>query len=327
VKNIGVFIHENECGMWDVLDPVAIKKNALNILNTKKILRIPINPKHEPTQHEYAIVIFIDDQYLELIRQSSSWLTEKFDYIKPDGYTILGRHTINQTQKTKPTPPLPALTFAGKPHMSNIKPMGDSAYESINLARGLLYALWHEPIQQGPTSESYHEFLTHTFDEKLDLLRTGKFAVMCQGFRDLFLHAASAVPHLKVRGINALNYAPPLTELISYGHSTVEIWIEDLNKWVLFDPWLGIMVARKNGDFVGAHDLQQNNEHPEYFNVVPVIATIPRMHKQHDKTIVHNTFHPTSIQMFDFSCRELGCSPGYIQYFNNVTIHPFIATG
>lgn len=309
------------------LDHVSIKKNAVHRLNPQKTLRIPIHPKHEPTQHEYAIVIFINDQYLELIRQSSSWLAEKFDYIKPDGYTILGRHTIHQTQDPWLERPqqlshtlIKAFDYIKADVYTALEPVQVSDDTSLELARDVLYFLWDKPIQQGPTSQSYHTFLTHTLGEKLHLLQSGEFAVMCQGFRDLFLHAAAATPHLKARGVSAQNYAPTFSALIPYAHATAEIWLESSKKWVIFDPWLGIMIARKNGDFVGAFDLQQDNKHPEHFMVVPVVASLPRMHKQHDNTITHHAFHPASIHISDFSCGELGCSPGYIQYFNHITI-------
>jgi hypothetical protein len=89
---------------------------------------------------------------------------------------------------------------------------------------------------------------------------------------------------------------------------------------VVFDPWLGIMIAKKNGEYVGAFELQKFKDHPEYFVVVPVISRIPRMYKQSDNKIVYNDFYPKTIQMSGFYCKGLGCSPGYIQYFNNLSI-------
>lgn len=303
------------------LDPKVLKKDSLKLSVNGKKIHIPIRPNIEPSQNEYSIFVFVDGQWLELVRQSSAWLAKLFDFTKPDGYTILGRHTINRIPETVPSAPLPQLVFIGKPDLSNIEPIGQSKYIEVRLAKGLLHNLWNKPIKQGPTSETYDAFLKHPFDEKLEILRTGKFAVMCQGFRDLYLHASYGVPKLKVRAIEALNYAPPFNNLISYGHSTAEIWIEKLQKWVIFDPWLGIMVTKKNGDFVGAFELQQFKDHPEYFVVVPVISRIPRMSKQNDNKIIYNEFYPKSIQMSGFYCQRLGCSPGYIEYFNNLSVH------
>lgn len=303
------------------VDLVILKEKSIKISADGKKISIPINPKNEPIQNEYSIFIFADGQWLELVRQSSAWLSATFSYKKPDGYTILGRHTINRAVEKTSVIPLPSLKFNGKPDLSNIKPLGTSKYLEIKLATGLLHQLWSEPIKQGPVSESYDDFLKHTFNEKLEILRSGKFAVMCQGFRDLFLHASYGIPKLKVRAIEALNYAPPFNDLISYGHSTAEIWIEGLGKWVVFDPWLGVMVAKKNGEFVGAFELQKFKDHPEYFVAVPVISRIPRMYKQSDNKIIHHDFYPKTIQLSGFDCKGVGCTPGYIEYFNNLSIH------
>lgn len=55
--------------------------------------------------------------------------------------------------------------------------------------------------------------------------RGGKFAGMCQGMRDMFLHGAM-LAGLRVRAAEAYNYAPQFTELITYGHSTAKVFVK-----------------------------------------------------------------------------------------------------
>src|SRR5690606_25572366 len=94
----------------------------------------------------------------------------------------------------------PSIKFVSIPKSLNIKPVGTSPYPEIRIATGLLHFLWSQPMKQGPTSESYAAFIKHPLDVKLEKVRKGKFAIMCQGMRDLFLHASKGTPGLKARG-------------------------------------------------------------------------------------------------------------------------------
>ncbi|HBS22317.1 MAG TPA: hypothetical protein DD982_07305 [Thalassospira sp.] len=78
-------------------------------------------------------------------------------------------------------------------------------------------------------------------------LMSGDFVVLCQGFRDIFLHASLFTDAFQARAVEAYNYSPQIPNLISYSHSTVKIWIEELKRWVVFDPWLAIMVTMEGG--------------------------------------------------------------------------------
>jgi hypothetical protein len=302
-------------------DISVIKKNANQISIHGKIITIPIPLCSEPTLNEYSVFIFLDDQWIELVRQSSVWLEKMFNFNRPSGYTILGRGLIHRTPEDYPSSFTP-LEFVKRPDLSAIvPPLGSSNYLEVQFATGLLDYLWSKPIRQGPSSESYLEFLRYPLEEKLERVRSGKSAVMCQGFRDLFLHASYGVPHLKARAIEAMNYAPPFKDLITYGHSTAEIWLDNPGKWVIFDPWLGIMIEDINGELVGAFELQKQKAHPEQFHIVPVINIIPRMYVRSDQVIVYNDFDPQSVQMSAFSCSALGCAPGYLHYFHHLMLH------
>ena len=109
---------------------------------------------------------------------------------------------------------------------------------------------------QGPTTKSYASFLDLGFEDKMSQLMSGDFAVLCQGFRDIFLHASLFTDAFQARAVEASNYSPQIPNLISYSHSTVKIWIEELKRWVVFDPWLAIMVTMEGGP-IGSQELQR----------------------------------------------------------------------
>jgi hypothetical protein len=297
------------------IDHLRQQSKEVGVINGKIV--IPIDS--EPNKGEYSIVIFLRNDFLELVRQSSDWSKHTFNFDRVGGYTILGRRSV-ETDHSGSTEIGP-LIFKEIPIQANFLLANISPFEEINNAAGLLRKLWSQPIQQGPTSESYATFLEQNFEEKMRRVGAGEFAVMCQGFRDLFLHASAANHHFKVRPIEAYNYYPNIPNLITYGHSTAEIWVEALNRWVLFDPWLGIMVAHK-GIPIGAKELNSLTQTDD-LSVIPLLEKLPRMYRRDDGQIVHNSFRPTDVKINDFSCQDLGCSPGYIEYFKNYKVREF----
>ena len=265
----------------------------------------------EPTQGEYSVVVFAGRDYVELVRQSSAWLQRSFAFQRPGGYTILGRRSIGVGKGQVPS--YRPLQLVGQPRSVHVRPAAVSAYREINLAAGLLASMVKQGYRQGPTSKSYDEFLHQSYEEKIRRVRSGEFAVMCSGFRDLFAHAASAVPGLKVRLVEAFNYEPQLPDLIPYGHSTTEIWVARLHRWVLFDPWMGVVVTRK-GVPIGARELQ-SARNLDAVALLPIVPAIPRMYEGQSGKVTRWEFHPASTQLSAFTCTSLGCAPGYADYF------------
>ena len=304
--------------MPESLDLQALKKGAVLATVTGNRLTVPL--ENEPTSGEYSILIFLGDSYLELVRQSEKWLEQNYDYKRVGGYTILGRRSIS-TAKGSISWPGP-LAMIGRPHSIDIDPVNISQFNEINLATGLLHAQLVQPIYIGPTTRSYSEFLQQPYEEKLRRIQTGEFAVMCTGFRDLFVHASIAIPGLKIRLVDAVNYQPQIHDLITYGHSTAEVWVEQLSRWVLFDPWLGIIVTH-NGVPIGADELSKAKNTQE-ISVVPVIDQINRMYRQKNGKVVFNSFYPQCIEISKFSCDKLGCMPGYVEYFKNFKVREVI---
>lgn len=273
----------------------------------------------EPAAGEYSIIVWTDDGYVEVVRQSEEWLRQTFGFARSGGYSILGRRTIEAVSPAGSAQATP-LRVVGTPVIA-AAPVDVSRYDEIDKAAGLLRHLWQQPLQQGPTAKSYDEFLSNPLPTKLQLVQDGDFAIMCSGFRDLFAHASLGVPGLKVRLVEATNYAPQLPGLVTYSHSTAEVWVEALNRWVLFDPWLGITVTR-NGEPVGVLELLAD---PSGLAIAPVIDSIPRKYRDGGGRVVHNTFSPASVQADTFTCGPLGCSPGYVEYFKNVAFREVVA--
>jgi hypothetical protein len=301
------------------LDLDGLKGQAKDFPVSAALFSIPFDG--ESTDGEYSILIFLDDGYVELVRQSEQWLDKTFGYKRSGGYTILGRRTIN-VSKGSVEITSDTLKLVGKPDLMSIQPISISKYSEINLAAGLLSTLWSKPIQQGPTSKSYSDFLMQPFEEKMRRVRVGDFAVMCSGFRDLFAHASIGIPDLKVRLIEAVNYAPQFPDLITYGHSTTEVWVQELAKWVLFDPWLGIIIV-ENGLPLGAEELSKI-ENIEQIRIIPVIDQVPRMYIEKSGEEVFNKFIPSNVKVTEFSCEKLSCAPGYVEYFRNYKVRDVV---
>lgn len=296
------------------LHPGDLSVSATRFPTATNKITIPL-PANEPENGEYSIVVQFGNDSVELIRQSEAWLQKKFDFKRPGGYTILGRRTVDTTYSFASESG--RIEFVGQSSFP-ITPWGDSPYPSIREATGLLHYLWAQPIKQGPTSLTYANFLQRSFPEKLEAIRDGKFSVMCAGFRDLFLHAAANRSSLKVRAVAAMNYSPQIADLISYSHATTEIWIPELKRWVLFDPWYGIMVTM-NGKPSGAKDIQKNYNDAHKMQIIPIIESIPRFYRMGDGSTGVNVFQPESVHMTDFRCNDIGCTPGYRDYFLRIS--------
>ncbi len=286
-----------------------LKKNAreLTTNGTQSVMKID----KEQTRREYSIVVFVDDKFFELIRQSSVWLSNTFKFKRPGGYTILGRRSIDPV--ARPARKFLLEEFVGVPDRIEIEAVRKTKYDEINTAIGILNYLWSFNITTGPTNLARSAFIRYPFDKKVDLVRSGKFSVQCAGFRDLFLHASTVFPELRLRALDANNYSPQLGDLITYGHASAEIWISALRRWVIFDPWLGIIVLR-DGVPVGAKELNAGIGTPEQFHLVPVTGPLRRSFP-FSNTSKSYVFYPDKYSISEFTCAEFGCAPGYIEYF------------
>jgi hypothetical protein len=128
------------------------------------------------------------------------------------------------------------------------------------------------------------------------------------------------VKGLKVRGVEAYNYTPQMGSLISYGHSTAELWVEELQRWVLFDPWLAIMVADEDGIPVGAADLQRVSlgTRDSRLQVIPLAEKLNRTYRKSDGSIVPASYLPVATQLLKGTHLKMGYTPGYLVNFRQI---------
>jgi hypothetical protein len=296
---------------------------------------ITLNLDEDQQQHEYSILVEItacphvipiscdEPDYVEIVRQPASWLEDTFGFDRRSGYSILGRHSVvvgdNEPQA------MPPLTFVDQAaiDVSGVDladlPNEIAAHEELRSAAAIIRMIWATELRGGPTNLSYDEYLSRPFDDKLAMVREGRTAVMCQGVRDLFLHASSAFPNLRTRAVEALNYSPSMPDLVSYGHSTAEVWVESLQKWVLVDPWLGIVPA-SSGAVLSASEMTGN----ERVQILPLLPQISRFATAADGTLIRTVVVPAQLSLDRYSSSPIGHAPGYGIYFNSLSYRQWL---
>lgn len=271
-----------------------------------------------------SVVMPIDkcrnSKYLEIVRQPASWLKKRFKLVKPKGYSILGRHSVET--RSGDVAPLSSLVFSGKPNLnlSKISEVGIPeellAYPELKESVKLIRLLWGNKIHGGPTTVSYGKFLQHSFKDKIKMFGDGSFSIMCQGMRDLFLHSTASIEGIKARAVEAYNYAPQFPDLVSYGHSTAEVWVEKLDKFVLIDPWMGIALINEGGVPMSVEEIAHNNHEKIY--VRSLIPNIKRSHFLENGTVHITEIDPDNTELESYSFDYAGHAPGFLVYFRHI---------
>lgn len=308
----------------------------------------------ESAHHEYSIfMIFMgrckssksetsEIQYIELVRQSSVFLNKTFGFNRAGGYTILGRRSqnffiskVSKYHKSKP------MIFYGRdqvpkkfPDEMNLSTICE--YDELIVCKRILEYLVSLPINTGPYLRNHRMFSLSSFTKRIKMLLKGDYAIQCTGFRDLFAWLCTSAG-LKVRAIDANNAKPEFNDLITYGHSLCEIYIKNLKKYVIVDPWFGgALVIGELRNSVGvplsSKELMQRNEDSE-LKLRTLIESYERYiivstkHKAQSRYLYH--FQASNLSLTDYYFNEeIGsCMPGYFEYFNqivvkNVVIYP-----
>jgi hypothetical protein len=254
--------------------------------------------------------------YIEIVRQPANWLRAMFGFERLGGYSILGRRSM--PIETSPMEEMGDIVLQGSlalPAEAHSDRAPLTIYPEVNEAARLVRHLWSRELRTGPISSPYDSFLSKDLGTKLDMLQTGQFAVMCQGMRDLFLHATLSIPGLKARAVEAFNYAKPFEDLVTYGHSTSEIWVKELKQWVIVDPWIGAAFRDEMGRFLSAEDLASDRISSNNIEVVPLLKAVSRFATGADGQIIRFILDPSRTQLDRYTDWPLGHSPGYRIYF------------
>lgn len=275
-----------------------------------------VSLKDELSEREYSLILQTEDHFVELIRQPASWLKEHFNFEHPAGYTILGRRSI-QTEAIR-FPRIEPIQYLRRPKRQPSKAIELTKYPEINRAAGLMRSIWAEPVHIGPTDKNYVWFSGQSFEKKLHLVRTGQFRVMCQGLRDLFVHASLADEGVRIRAVDLYNYYPQVGELLSYSHATAEVFVHALQKWVLVDPWMGITLKRGD-EYLGACDVGQTTN-SEGLSQVPLLDSQTRVLSGIQNRCEFLKYRPSERDVQNYSVDEHGHAPAYSMYFNQVVI-------
>jgi hypothetical protein len=265
--------------------------------------------------------------HIEIVRQSPSFLKARYDFDKPDGYSIAGRRSVRlpQAEEKKSVEivdgeaiPLVVATQLAPEIVARI---GEGRRELKQAAR-LISFMNEQPARVGPIKNTPDAAADAA--ARLDAIRGGESAVQCQGFRDIWLELAVRMPGVeRVRSVAAYNYFPPFADLITFSHALAEIYVSDEGRWILIDPWFGFSL-RHAGRFLGVGDLTalRRNEN-EVIEIVPLVTEIRRFVVSAEGTqparasSVAATAPPMRSRFANGSYQL-----GYVDYFASVTYGP-----
>jgi hypothetical protein len=304
---------------------------------------LKVAPKFEAQINEYSVVLKIyfernailkilvwlgltirEDHsgpyYMEIVRQPPVWLKEKFDFESKNGYSILGRGSLEV--KAKPRKSSTVITYSGVPDVTLIASQDVSSLsrqigeiEELLIASKIIRAIWDGEVQDSPTLKSYSDFVCQPFENKLNQIRRGEFPVSCQGIRDLFLHGSLAFEGFQARAVNAFNHCPQFPDLIAYTHATAEVYVQSLAKWVLCDPWAGFVLATPEGKLVSAEEVARQSDH---LAAIPLVDQILQYHTGSDKTTSQVSRRPIEVDVCKYTFTDVGHVPAYTSYFRYI---------
>ena len=266
------------------------------------------------------------------MRQSEKWLKDSFGFSFPGGYCIEGRSSTKCFQGLTYNKN-DSIFFFGLPklHANHVglpvknsdilvNPMAEKymCYPEIKKALEILLWLMSMQFNTGPVHSS-KVYNCATFDRRVELLVCGEYSVQCSGFRDLFVWLYRA-EGFSVRSIDANCTLPRFKDLVNYGHSLCEVFLKEINRWVILDPWFGGAMITDEFGLVGLAELASKRENQS--NPKSLVSLI----KKHKRYIYNSSAGKTSY-VFDISMLDEYhyyfsgcCMPGYLDYFQFVRL-------
>lgn len=297
-------------------------------------IQIDLNNVAEPADTEYLLILYMKTEggghreLVKFVRQSQEFLYSSFNYFREGGYWIYlgGAVDIGMAPKTRTKKIKKFYDLAEVPRSGSM-PKVTLPEETLASAELELMQLWNLVVDlenlgllTGPTNGDSVAFEASSFDEKIQILRESKFAVQCSGFRDLFAHLALSLGY-RVRLVDAFNHDPVFPDLIPYGHSTAEVYLNSLRKWVLFDPWFGGMVITHEGSPLGTGDFPVAQTEIQDIAHWTACAQVSRRIIRGDGSEIHNNVSLPSLSMVRSTFGPLNSlQPPYLSYFVRVIL-------
>lgn len=213
-------------------------------------------------------------QYISLLRQTENY-TKKYGFNSP--YTVYSSGNLlfkSRAKNNEPSPLYPhdKVSIVGD---YRVQIPDDINFPELREATSILSYIYSTPIYiGGGASMSEDDFLRLPPKQRLDLVWSGQFRVSCAGVRDIWLDIAKESDILsgKVRHVSAYqNELLSSSDLVFKSHALVEVYIEQLEKWVVFDPWFGVVLHEKR-ELLSADDMvnkkSYNSDRLDYINLV-----------------------------------------------------------
>ena len=223
-----------------------VKENQYDIGQTDVNGRIAVELDGEYYNKPNLIVFVKDDHprrligYIEILRQSESDLKNLYNFDKPGGYYVLGRTSLRLPKESHKNQTVSLAPKKGYllPDLTNYylsKQEGGGPGE-IQESIALIKFIWDKPLSLGPSNNHVDEKLGPL--ERLELLRNNNWSAQCTAIRDIFRELALASHKItKVRNVDLFQYYPPFPDLITNSHSVIEIYSQQLDKWIMVDPY------------------------------------------------------------------------------------------
>ena len=298
--------------------------NLIDEVKHGNISKLKVNfPHNEPDSHEYSIIISDSTgNYIEIIRQSETYLYRQFAFKKINGCNIAGRRNISLGLVGQVLT-LPPRIFYGslrkKLKLSFLRSI--SCYEEINYASRILDWLYKQKLNTGPVSKNHIRYKMASFEAKVKMLKNGEYAVQCGSFRDLFNHAATS-QGLKVRSIGAVNYNPEFEGLSSYSHGLSELWVAKLDRFIIFDPWFCGLMVLDEGLPICYEQLMSKKDKEANLTTSFALDSMERFVVNGDGESNNYEFRSNELNLYSRSfIKALGGSmPPYLEYFKHISV-------
>lgn len=287
------------------------RERKYDVGNTNDKGIIKLNLKEKSIDHSNLIVflrclkICNVEGYMEVLRQSSDLLKKRWSFNKPDGYSIIARSSIQLPEDKK-------VFYSSErysvPYKEKITSLSISSFypeksldPAIDESVAIMRYIWDGNITTGPNN--YRSAASLDPIERLSLIRQGKWSVQCADTRNIFLDLAISSPKIShSRYVGLYLYYPPFRDLITPSHAVAEIYSENLQKWIMVDPWFGA-IYRLGNKYLSAADINQ-------------------MTPTERKLIVADNFVSTRLSPIGQEGNSIYLEYGYFSYFGAVEYGP-----